>query len=263
MTFEKLKKLRLMNIISYILMLLVNLFLAFFPFSGNSNIEIFHGRNTVFPLDERMAILNIIILIGLGLYTKFQSGNIRFRENISAKCLLCLGWTFMALNFMNIIQILSFQAGWYILTYITTIAMFFLLMVINYNISDSEDVMDEKFYVRNPFSLCLGYILFTAVALTVFIFKNTFSGMTAVSVLLIILWLLTAVIGYRNRNLGILIMMILINIANYPEAEGSLRTFFIVSSLLMAVMIYVIFRKNREDEKEHPRKMRSRPEPKN
>lgn len=257
MTFEKLKKLRLMNIISFSIMLLVNIYLAFMPFSGRSSVSIYKEVNSLFPTSERLALVNILVLIGLAFYAKFQSGNIKFRENISAKCLNCLGWTFTGINILNILQVIFIQLKLTILAFVITLLMFLLLRIINENIKDDEDVMDEKIYVRNPFSLYLGWETYLFFAGLAYVLPGLFNSATAMMILLVLMYVLSMVIGLRNNNLGILIMLILINLSVLKDTVKPISYLIIAFTILLAIVIFIIHTKVSREEKEeifHPRK---------
>lgn len=250
MNIEKLKRQRLINIVTFSLIVLVNAYLAFYPLKGLTNIALFKDKNSIFPISQELFYIYLLVLIGQLIYTIFQAGNMRYRENISAKCLNCLGWTFSALNILNIGQIISFQLKLYIITFLISLSQFLLLRVVNENIKDDEEVMDEKFYVRNPFSFYLAWISYCLFAITSLVFINIFSNLTAIMVLLLIYYLMISTIALRNKNIGLLVATILINLL-LLKGDFPIKWFIILACFLLLALIFFIQIKANKKEREY------------
>lgn len=242
---EKRKRLRIINIVFFIILAAVSLFAYFLPLNGLNvlSLEMRYPGLTSGP--ALVWYLFFITLILLGMFTRFQAGNMQHRDNITAKTLDTIGWTFSGAALLYSLAIvlwhyerLGFALFFFILTMI-------VLMIANGNIRDNFDVMDEKLWVRNPISFFLGWVLFMMMTTIGMRWNGTFRG--EMPSLLLFLAFLGFVFYYAfaNMNIGVPVLWILIILAKLIQntSTGLFRYALWGGLAILAAAVFMVARK--------------------
>lgn len=244
MTIEKRKKLRMINIIGFVILLIGSLVTYFLPLGKNvTDLATAHPNLINFPANTWVGLL--LTLVGLACFTRFQAGNMQFRNSISAKTLDVLGWTPVASYILFLAGMLAYHFEQFILALVLLILTSLVLLITNGNIREDYSVMDEKFWVRNPFSIFTGWVF---LLITDLIAKRwAISDDTNSAVFMAVVIALLALYSLSNLNIGIPLTWILYFWLRHGKnpATPALDTILLIGMIVFAVIIVVIFVRGR------------------
>ncbi len=247
MTTEKRKKLRVMNLLAFLVLAGVTLTAYFMPLNGINVLTLEMNHPNLISGPAFIWYLYFLSLLGMALFTWFQAGNMQFRNNISAKTLDTLGWipTGVTLFYSLAIVFLHYERFGFAMTLLIFTAI--LLMAANGNIRDQEDVMDEKFWVRNPFSFFFGWVLYLLMNTIAMRWQDSFSRETPALILFIVFLAFILYFAFANMNLGLPIswmLGLLIKQLQNPD-RFLLRAAFWAGIAVLLLTVILIARKDR------------------
>lgn len=187
------KKLKVLNSIAFLMMILVNALANILPINGVNTGEVASTYNNLFTPDKITFSIWGLIYIYLALFIIYQFGIIR--QSKPKKTVDNLGILFILSCILNSLWIISWH---YYKIGLSLLIMFLLLAtligiynkLIRYNLSENKL---EYYFVRIPFSIYLGWISVATLAnISVFVVSFKFETTTMISNI----WLvITLIIG--------------------------------------------------------------------
>ena len=247
---EKRKKLRLANILTYALFAVISLLAYFLPLNGNNVLSLELKYPNLVSGPAFVWYLFFIVLIGLAIFTRFQARNMAFRDNLTGRTLDALGWTASTAYILYIITIVLWHFEMLTLTLIVLVLVNVVLLIANGNIRENPDVMEEKFWVRNPFSLFFAWTLYLLMNTIAMRWHTAFSDELAAVILLVVFMALALSFAFFNMNIGVPIAWLLILIFKQIQYVDSYM-FRMVAWAGIGAMIFMIVLIGRKDPFQH------------
>ena len=237
----------MITILAFIVLAGVTLAAYFMPFNGNNVLTLEMKFPNLISGPAFTWYFYFIALLSLALFTKFQAGNVEYPDSISAKTLDTLGWLPAGLALFYSLATVFMHYENFGLTIAFLVISAIILMIANGNIRDNEVVMAEKFWVRNPFSLFLGWVLYLLMGNIAMGWNQTFAQETPALILFLIFLAFVLYFAYANMNIGLPIYWILILLMKQFQNSGSqmLMTGIWVGIALLLISIFQIARKDR------------------
>lgn len=200
---EKNKNLKLINLITWLILVVTTLVAYFLPLNNNNvlTLETKYPGSLVGP--ALVWYLFFLSLIALGLFIWFQARSTVQSKLLRPKARYALGWTVGASFLLYSVATILWhyeKLGWSIFALILTTLVLFIA---NGNIRDNQDLMKEKFWIRNPFSFFTGWVLYLLMMTIAMRWSASFSMempafLLLVSSLIVVIWY-----SFVNLNSGI------------------------------------------------------------
>ena len=242
MTIEKIKRLRMINLLAFIVLTVVTLVAYFMPLNGNNVLTLERKYPNLISGPAFVWYLYFLTLLSLALFDRFQAGNMTFRGIKSTKALETLGWTTSGAAFLYTLATVSLHYELIGLTIFFLVLTVLTLLIINGNIKDRSEVMAEKFWVRNPFSLFLGWALYLLMSSIAMGWYTTFSQETPALFLLIGFLAFVLYFAVTNRNIALPLSWIFLSLIKQLENPPGqlLKTVLWVGILFLLVTVFLI-----------------------
>ncbi len=239
MLTEKRKQLRLANIVTCWLFALISLIAYFLPLNGNNVLALEFKYSNLVSGPAFQWYLFFLTLIALGLFTWFQSRKKSLRNHIIPKTLDTLGWTAPASFILYSLGIVLWHFELLLPALFIFIILALVLFIANSNIRDQQDVFDEKFWVRNPFSFFIGWTLLMIMTTIAMRWQAIFSEELPAVILLTVFMGLVLLFAFVNRNIGVPFLWLIILIFKQIQFVDS-YLFRMVAWAGIAAMIFMI-----------------------
>ncbi len=204
----------------------------------------YKGQNLWLPAGYVFSIWGLIY-VGLIAYAIYQSLP-RQRENPRLRR---IGWPFVISCAANIIWLLFFHYNQFPLSMVAMLVLLAALIAIYSLLGRNENVSTgERWAVRLPFSIYLGWITVATVANAAHVFVNAgwkgepFGALAWLIIMYLVALALAALVALTRRDVAYLLVLVwaFIGIAvNYSSMTGVLIS-SIIASLLVAVLAVLI-----------------------
>ena len=236
----------MINLLAFIVLTVVTLVAYFMPLNGNNVLTLEMKYPNLVTGPSFVWYFYFIALLGLALFNRFQAGNMKFREIISAKALETLGWTSAAIGFLYYVATVFLHYEHLNLTITFLVLTVIIGLIANGNIRDQSTVMEEKFWVRNPFSLFLGWSLYLLMSTIAMRWSNTFSQDTPTLILVVSFLAFVLYFAFANMNVGLPIYWILILLMKQFQNPDSqiLKTAIWVGIIFLVITVLLITQKD-------------------
>lgn len=240
-TLNKRKQWRNMNIIGFAIMVLTIAMTNLIPI-GRSEAELRQSFPNLVNFPQGGGLILLLALIFFAFFTRFQAGNMQYREHISARTVEALGWLPMGIYVLYSLASLTYNLGNRALTLFFLILTLILLLSVNANIREDYAIEDEKVWVRNSFSLFTGWVLAMLTNTIAKLWHPTFMDETASVLLIAAMLILLLVYSLKNHSMMLvfswLIYMILIARAPQSDLFKILGLVGIVACLVLLAYLY-------------------------
>lgn len=246
-------KLQLLNLITYITLVVVNILALQIPFFGKTPGDVSDSYyNLLTPVDVTFRIWSVIyILLGFFVIKQWQS----MKEDTTPREVSSLGYLFLLTTILNIGWLLSWQSEHIALAFLFIFGLWISLIIINYRLTM---LRKASWHYRVPFSFYLAWVCIAALANLNVLFMDlgfNFFGLTEEvwTTGLIILGIFgTLLVLYLNQDLwftGVLIWsylgIYLKNQALTPQPSLVVYSSMFAMIFLFAVGLIVGLRKRR------------------
>lgn len=242
---DKRKRLRILNIVFFVILAAVSLLAYFLPLNGQNVLSLEMKYPSLTGGPALVWYLFFITLILLAMFTRFQAGNMQHRDNITAKTLDTIGWTFSGAALLYSLAIILWhydRLGGALFFFLLTALV---LLIANGNIRDNLDVMDEKLWVRNPFSFFFGWVLFMLMSTIGMRWSGTFN--TEMPALILFLAFLGFIFYYAltNMNVGVPVLWFFLILGKLIQNPGTglFRYALWAGLALLAAAVFLVVRK--------------------
>lgn len=247
---EKRKKLRLGNTLSYALFAVISLLAYFLPFNGNNVLSMELKYQNLVSGPALVWYLFFIVLIGLAIFVRFQAGDRTRRDQVAARTLDALGWTPSAAMILYALFITLWHFELLTLALVVLVLVDLTLLIANGNIRENPHVMDEKFWVRNPFSLFFAWTLYLTMSTIAMRWPGFFSDELSAVVLLVVFMGLALIFAFYNMNIGMPIAWLLFLLFKQIQYVDS-YLFRMVAWAGIGAMVFMIVLIARKDPFQH------------
>jgi hypothetical protein len=202
----KVKLLAVLNVLSFIGMLVVNTLANSLPINGKNTGELSAlYPNEFVPAGYTFSIWLLIYLALTG-FVVYQAG--AFTDSKKERMVENMGFLFILSSLLNMSWILVWH---YMIVWASVLVMLGLLLTlitihIRFNIPKSTTTTGEKLWIQVPFSIYLGWIMIATIAnITAFLVDNNWngyplSGYTWAIIMIIIATLLCIIFLWRRNN---------------------------------------------------------------
>lgn len=246
MLTEKVNRLKIINIVFWLLLVGVTLGAFYLPLNGLNTLQLEQRHSGPLVGPSLLWYLYFLTLASLGLFTWFQARNTPHLELTRFKTRLSLGWTVAGSYLLYSLAIVLWHfefLGWSIFLLILTALV---LLAVNSNIQDEPEAMIEKFWVRNPFSFFLGWILYLLMMTIAMRHGATFSQEFPALVLFLVFLGIVIWYGLRRRNAGVPMVWIgaLAILLLQNTAPRTLRSFLWIGLALLLITLISILRRS-------------------
>lgn len=159
------RKMSIAVIISYIIMLLVNIFANVIPLNGMQTSDVSDKYNTLFTPIGFTFVIWVFIYILLGMYTYYQYNfYVRYRHSTD-RVMQRVNLYFLMSNLLNALWIMLWHYEWLVITLIVMVLLLVLLIQIRQVIARRSTLNPrEKKYLLLPFSIYFGWITVALIA---------------------------------------------------------------------------------------------------
>lgn len=243
---EKINRLKNINIVFWLLLAGVTLGAFYLPLNGLNTLQLEQRHPGPLVGPSLLWYLYYLTLAGLGLFTWFQARSTPHQELTRFKARHALGWTVAGSYLLYSLAIVLWHfefLGWSIFLLILTALVLF---AVNSNIRDEPEVMIEKFWVRNPFSFFLGWVLYLLMMTIAMRHGSTFSQEFPALVLFLVFLGIVIFYGLRRLNAGVPIIWIgaLAILLLQNTAPRTLRSFLWIGLALLVITLVFILRRS-------------------
>lgn len=209
MLTEKNRRLKSINILTWLIMAGVTLISYFLPLNANHvlTMETKYPGALVGP--AFVWYLFFLTLLALAGFIWFQARSLPHQDLLRAKTRHALGWTAGASFLLYALATVLWhyeKLGWTITVLALTAIVLF---IVNGNIREDAELMDEKFWVRNPFSLFLGWVLHLLMMTIAMRWHASFSQEMPAFLLITASLILVIWYGFANLNTGVLFIWLI------------------------------------------------------
>jgi len=241
MLTEKNKKLKIINSITWLILVGVTLAAYFMPLNENNvlTMETKYQGPLVGP--AFVWYLFFLTLLGLTLFTWFQARSTPHQELLRAKTRYALGWTVGASYLLYSLATVLWhfeKFGWTIFILVLTSLVLFIA---NGNIRDDVDLVNEKFWIRNPFSIFLGWVFYFLMMTIAQKWQPTFSLEMPAFLLLVASLVLVIWYSFINLNTGVLFVWLIVLILKLIENPAQQTIRYALWGGLAALLISIYF----------------------
>lgn len=241
MLTEKNKKLKIINSITWLILVGVTLAAYFMPLNENNvlTMETKYPGPLVGP--AFVWYLFFLTLLGLTLFTWFQARSTPHQELLRAKTRYALGWTVGASYLLYSLATVLWHYemfGWTIFVLVLTTLVLFIA---NGNIRDDVDLVNEKFWIRNPFSIFLGWVFYFLMMTIAMKWQPTFSLEMPTFLLLVASLVLVIWYSFINLNTGVLFVWLIGLILKLIENPAQQTILYALWGGLAALLISIYF----------------------
>ena len=241
MLTEKNKKLKIINSITWLILVGVTLAAYFMPLNENNvlTMETKYPGPLVGP--AFVWYLFFLTLLGLTLFTWFQARSTPHQELLRAKTRYALGWTVGASYLLYSLATVLWHYemfGWTIFVLVLTTLVLFIA---NGNIRDDVDLVNEKFWIRNPFSIFLGWVFYFLMMTIAMKWQPTFSLEMPTFLLLVASLVLVIWYSFINLNTGVLFVWLIGLILKLIENSAQQTILYALWGGLAALLISIYF----------------------
>lgn len=236
----------MINLLAFIILTVVTLVAYFMPLNGNNVLTLEMKYPNLVTGPAFVWYFYFIALFGLALFNRFQAGTMKFRDTISAKALETLGWTSAAIGFLYSLATVFLHYEHLNLTITFLVLTVVIGSIANGNIRDQSAVMEEKFWVRNPFSLFLAWSLYLLMSTIAMRWPETFSQATPALILVVSFLAFVLYFAFANMNIGLPIYWILILLMKQFQNPDSqiLKTAIWVGIIFLVITVFLIAQKD-------------------
>jgi hypothetical protein len=164
---NKLLKLKIVNTVTFITMVVVNALAAALPINGMDPGQISDSYPNLFaPTGFTFSIWGVIYIM-LALFVIYQWGAFKGKSEVNLDEVKKIGWLFAISSLINTAWIFSWHYQIIPLSWILMLGILISLIIINNRLSESKMSGAEKLFVRLPFSIYFGWITVATIANTV------------------------------------------------------------------------------------------------
>lgn len=240
----------LANILTFVFFAIISILAYFLPLNGNNVLTMELKYTNLISGPAFVWYLFFAALISLAIFIRFQAGNMSISDNLIAKTLDTLGWTPSAAFILYAMAISLWHFERLTLALVVLILVNLVLLITNGNIRENPAVMDEKFWVRIPFSLFFAWTLYLMMTTIAMRWSSVFSDELAAVILLVVFMLLVLSYAIYNMNAGIPMAWLFILIFKQLQYVESYM-FRMVAWAGIGAMVFIIFLIGRKDPYQH------------
>lgn len=175
---QKLKKVRLAVLVTYLIMVSVNALATALPINGQTTGQVSDALPNLFaPAGLTFSIWGLIYLLLAG-YTLFQFGFLQPGGGVTrSKLYISTGIFFALSSLVNSAWIFAWHYNQFALSLILMLLLLVLLIRINLELAGKKLTLLESFLIRVPFSVYFGWITVATIAnVTSYLVSTGFSG---------------------------------------------------------------------------------------
>lgn len=246
-----------MALISYVLMLTINIFADITLLNGVSANDVSSTyMNLYVPSNYTFTIWGVIYIF-LGLYVFYSMGNLK--EETEEKLVVINKW-FIISNVINVCWVIVWHYEMMLLSFLLMILLMTTLVGVSYQIQNIKRYTKDRFFISFPFALYFGWVAVTVLVnfmalLTSFGFKLE----PIVTILVIALGMIVGIyMTYKKRIMGFGLMLIwgyvgiLYRHLSYGGYDGAYPEIIIATStgiVMMIVLEVIMMIINRREER--------------
>lgn len=241
MLTEKNNKLKIINSITWLILVGVTLAAYFMPLNENNVLTMETKYPGPLAGPAFVWYLFFFTLLGLTLFTWFQARSTPHQELLRAKTRYALGWTVGASYLLYSLATVLWhfeKFGWTIFILALTSLVLFIA---NGNIRDDVDLVNEKFWIRNPFSIFLGWVFYFLMMTIAMKWQATFSLEMPAFLLLVASLVLVIWYSFINLNTGVLFVWLIVLILKLIENPAQQTIIYALWGGLAALLISIYF----------------------